>query len=198
MATIEAMKEQILGDIRQEQAQKLAEEKERVAQQTAQKEQAIAEDLANKKKQIERKYQQRVQTQAQQFTAQQRHKELQQQDRLMQDIFKAAIQELNALNADDLLAFVQEALQAVGNQPTTLKFGEQNAHTLTAAQIETLQQEYPNVTVASERVPRVGGFVLAQAAVDYNYTYQALLQERADQLSAQFLAMADQAFGEGE
>ncbi|MDO4670836.1 MAG: V-type ATP synthase subunit E family protein [Aerococcus sp.] len=199
MATIEAIKEKILGDIRQEQEAKFAEDKQRVANETTKKQQAIAEDLESKKRHIERKYQQRIQTQVQQFTAQQRHKELQQQDRLMQEVFKSAVQELNHLPAEELFTFVEQALEQVGSKVATeLKFGEQTDHILTEEQLQTLKDKYPNVSVSTERVPRVGGFILSQEAVDYNYTYQALLQEKADQLSAHFLAMANKASGEGE
>ncbi|MDO4679691.1 MAG: hypothetical protein Q4A55_00220 [Aerococcus sp.] len=198
MATIEAIKEQILDKIRQEEKEKLTADKRQVAEHTAKKEQAIADDLTARKQAIERKYQQRVQTQLQQFNAQQRHQELQQQDRLMQDVFKGALEKLHALPEDQLLKLVKQALQTVGDQPSELRFGALNQAELSKDAFDQLKADYPKLTISTETMPRVGGFILSQSAVDYNYTYQALLDEQADGLSARFLAEVAKASGEGE
>ncbi|MCI5775606.1 MAG: V-type ATP synthase subunit E [Aerococcus sp.] len=191
MATIEEIKDNVLSKVKQEEEEKAQREKEKIKQKTEEQLKQIDSESENQRARFKKSDEQAEKNKQQQIKKAQRSKELEMQDHLVQDVFSKALDELNELSADELYDLIDQALTVVPDRDTVLLYGANNAHTLSDAQIQDLQAKHQHVTVSNETVRRAGGFILSQDAVDYNYTFSALLAEVENALSASFIQMAE-------
>lgn len=191
MATIDEIKNNVLAKVRNEEEEKAKQEKEKIKAKIDEQLEQIASESDGRNARLKKQDEQAEKNRQQQIQKAQRSKELEMQDRLMQDIFQEALHELNGLSADDLFDLVKRALNSVPERATELVLGANNEQQLTEEQLQSLKAEHSELTISEDTVKNAGGFILSQDAVDYNYTFKALLAEVENSLSATFIKWAE-------
>lgn len=191
MATIDEIKNNVLAKVRDEEEEKAKQEKEKIKAKIDEQLEQIASESDGRNARLKKQDEQAEKNRQQQIQKAQRSKELEMQDRLMQDIFQEALHELNGLSADDLFDLVKRALNSVPERATELVLGANNEQQLTEEQLQSLKAEHSELTISEDTVKNAGGFILSQDAVDYNYTFKALLAEVENSLSATFIKWAE-------
>lgn len=190
MATIDEIKNNVLAKVRDEEEEKAKQEKEKIKAKIDEQLEQIASESDGRNARLKKQDEQAEKNRQQQIQKAQRSKELEMQDRLMQDIFQEALHELNGLSDDDLFDLVKRALNSVPERATELVLGANNEQQLTEEQLQSLKAEHSELTISEDTVKNAGGFILSQDAVDYNYTFKALLAEVENSLSATFIKWA--------
>lgn len=191
MATIDEIKNNVLAKVRDEEEEKAKQEKEKIKAKIDEQLEQIASESDGRNARLKKQDEQAEKNRQQQIQKAQRSKELEMQDRLMRDIFQEALHELNGLSAGDLFDLVKRALNSVPERATVLVLGANNEQQLTEEQLQSLKAEHSELTISEDTVKNVGGFILSQDAVDYNYTFKALLAEVENSLSATFIKWAE-------
>lgn len=191
MATIDEIKNNVLAKVRDEEEEKAKQEKEKIKAKIDEQLEQIASESDGRNARLKKQDEQAEKNRQQQIQKAQRSKELEMQDRLMQDIFQEALHELNGLSADDLFDLVKRALNSVPERATELVLGANNEQQLTEEQLQSLKAEHSELRISEDTVKNAGGFILSQDAVDYNYTFKALLAEVENSLSATFIKWAE-------
>lgn len=191
MATIDEIKNNVLAKVRDEEEEKAKQEKEKIKAKIDEQLEQIASESDGRNARLKKQDEQAEKNRQQQIQKAQRSKELEMQDRLMQDIFQEALHELNGLSADDLFDLVKRALNSAPERATELVLGANNEQQLTEEQLQSLKAEHSELTISEATVKNAGGFILSQDAVDYNYTFKALLAEVENSLSATFIKWAE-------
>ncbi|MGX7348142.1 hypothetical protein [Aerococcus vaginalis] len=191
MATIDEIKNNVLAKVRDEEEEKAKQEKEKIKAKIDEQLEQIASESDGRNARLKKQDEQAEKNRQQQIQKAQRSKELEMQDRLMQDIFQEALHELNGLSADDLFELVKRALNSAPERATELVLGANNEQQLTEEQLQSLKAEHSELTISEATVKNAGGFILSQDAVDYNYTFKALLAEVENSLSATFIKWAE-------
>lgn len=191
MATIDEIKNNVLAKVRDEEEEKAKQEKEKIKAKIDEQLEQIASESDGRNARLKKQDEQAEKNRLQQIQKAQRSKELEMQDRLMQDIFQEALHELNGLSADDLFELVKRALNSAPERATELVLGANNEQQLTEEQLQSLKAEHSELTISEATVKNAGGFILSQDAVDYNYTFKALLAEVENSLSATFIKWAE-------
>lgn len=191
MATIDEIKNNVLAKVRDEEEEKAKQEKEKIKAKIDEQLEQIASESDGRNARLKKQDEQAEKNRQQQIQKAQRSKELEMQDRLMQDIFQEALHELNGLSDDDLFDLVKRALNSVPERATELVLGANNEQQLTEEQLHSLKAQHSELTISEDTVKNAGGFILSQDAVDYNYTFKALLAEVENSLSATFIKWAE-------
>lgn len=133
-----------------------------------------------------------LEQQTQQLQNKRRLLSLEAKQNILDELFAAAIQEMNHGSRDEQLTFLYKVLEKYHDQEMTVKFGEYTRQHLNDEDIHALYYHFPQIKIAEDVILRQGGFVITQDRIDYNYLYAKLVEATQKDLS---LTIASQIFG---
>lgn len=123
---------------------------------------------------------------------QSRNKVLAAKQAVLDDLFEEALVRLNQMTATDFARFVESGIQQANlSGEVELVLGEKTAGLLDEAAIAKLHESVNDIQlqVSSKYIPRKGGFLLRQGAIEMNFTFDALLDANKEELSNTLLQM---------
>ncbi|OTN77159.1 hypothetical protein A5886_002239 [Enterococcus sp. 8G7_MSG3316] len=123
---------------------------------------------------------------------QSRNKVLSAKQAVLDELFAEALERLNQIDAAGFVRFVESGLkQANLTGEIELVLGEKTASLLDATAVSNLKANLSDsqLQVSSKQIPRKGGFLLRQGAIEMNFTFDALLDANKEELSNTLLQM---------
>ncbi|KAA9300212.1 MULTISPECIES: V-type ATP synthase subunit E [Aerococcus] len=186
MATIQNLTQDVLAKISQEEDAKFKSGKEKLEQETAAREKRIQKDAEDKKASLEDQAARNLDRKKQGYNNQMRNQVLAKKQDLIQDVYTEAVTRLTELPENEFIEFVKGALsQLNSDQATVLQLGSQSEKQLTEQGLAALQSEFPQLQGADQSLRGQGGFILSQEGMDYNFTFDQIIEEQEEALSAE-------------
>jgi V/A-type H+-transporting ATPase subunit E len=175
MSDVNRLKTSIIEQSHQEGQAKLAEAKAQVEKDfEARKAHLLFEKDAERQSQI-KAVNQRFQIEAQQIRNQERQSTLVSKQKILKELFAAALDKMTAWSAADELAFLQKILPKYAGQAVSVQFGDITANKFSSSDLEQVKQAFPNVTFEASAIAREAGFVVSDGKVDDTYLYANLI-----------------------
>ncbi|SDB11186.1 V/A-type H+-transporting ATPase subunit E [Streptococcus henryi] len=175
MSDVNRLKTSIIEQSHQEGQAKLAEAKAQVEKDfEARKAHLLFEKDAERQSQI-KAVNQRFQIEAQQIRNQERQSTLVSKQKILKELFAAALDKMTAWSAADELAFLQKILPKYAGQAVSVQFGDITANKFSSSDLEQVKQAFPNVTFEASAIARDAGFVVSDGKVDDTYLYANLI-----------------------
>lgn len=175
MSDVNRLKTSIIEQSHQEGQAKLAEAKAQVEKDfEARKAHLLFEKDAERQSQI-KAVNQRFQIEAQQIRNQERQSTLVSKQKILKELFAAALDKMTAWSAADELAFLQKILPKYAGQAVSVQFGDITANKFSSSNLEQVKQAFPNVTFEASAIAREAGFVVSDGKVDDTYLYANLI-----------------------
>ncbi|MGT2802183.1 hypothetical protein [Streptococcus henryi] len=175
MSDVNRLKTSIIEQSHQEGQAKLAEAKAQVEKDfEARKAHLLFEKDAERQSQI-KAVNQRFQIEAQQIRNQERQSTLVSKQKILKELFAAALDKMTAWSAADELAFLQKILPKYAGQAVSVQFGDITANKFSSSDLEQVKQAFPNVTFEASAIAREAGFVVSDGKVDDTYLFANLI-----------------------
>lgn len=181
MADIQTLVDQVLTNAENEEKEKLAafetEMNEEINKAKAQND----EQVENGKQHIENVEARNLQTQQQSYLNTLRNEKLQAKQALLEKVYNQAIVELQQLPSEEFTGFIKGALDQISStENLTLTVGEFSQHQFDADQVKGLN---PSLQLNESFLPKRSGFVLSNEEVDYNFTFESIIDEKKKTLA---------------
>lgn len=187
MADIQTLVDQVLTNAENEEKEKLAafetEMNEEINKAKAQNE----DQIATEKQQIENAEARKLQTEKQSYLNALRNEKLEKKQDLLEKVYAQAIVELQQLSSEEFTSFIQGALNQVAAENLTLTVGELSQHQFDADQVKALNQP---IQLAETFIPKRSGFVLSNEEVDYNFTFESIIDQKKKSLAPKLVKQA--------
>lgn len=175
MSDVNRLKTSIIEQSHQEGQAKLAEAKAQVEKDfEARKAHLLFEKDAERQSQI-KAVNQRFQIEAQQIRNQERQSTLVSKQKILKELFAAALDKMTTWSAADELSFLQKILPKYAGQAVSVQFGDITANKFSSSDLEQVKQAFPNVTFEASAIAREAGFVVSDGKVDDTYLYANLI-----------------------
>jgi V/A-type H+-transporting ATPase subunit E len=120
---------------------------------------------------------------------QSRNKVLAAKQSVLDELFTEALTRLNTMDQAAFYAFIANGLANAGE--VELLLGEKTRHLVDEELLAKLQASAPDVQLklVNKTIPRKGGFLLRQEAIELNFTFDALLEANKEELSNTLLQL---------
>ena len=159
---------------------KIAETREKLEQTQKQQQESIELDLNNE-------YERQVQT----LANQQRNRLLAEKQTLLNDVFEEALVEINNWDQTKYSEFLTGVLSQLDNQKEwTFVPGELSSDLVQTDQVKAVLNNFSFVNVSDQVVKNKAGFILEQGGIDYNFCFDALINELKKEFSPQLATLA--------
>lgn len=187
MATIKQLKEEVFEQVRSEGTQAIQTAKEELGQALTSKQESLKEAYAKQKQVAKERSEAELERKKQSYTNQLNQELLRAKQDLFQEVFQEAIQSMTQFSSEEFEELVDQSLQAIeAGEGTGVGIGEESQSQWGAESKARLQSKYPQVEFQSTFLKNHGGFVLQEATMDYDLTYDQILLEKEAQLTSQF------------
>lgn len=159
---------------------KIEETRERLVLSEQQQKESIELDLNNE-------YERQVQT----LANQQRNRLLAEKQTLLNDVFEEALVEINNWDQTKYSEFLTGVLSQLDNQKEwTFVPGELSSDLVQTDQVKAVLNNFSFVNVSDQVVKNKAGFILEQGGIDYNFCFDALINELKKEFSPQLATLA--------
>lgn len=142
----------------------------------------MREKNAQRKHLLDREIQQMTRLE-QQVDNQTRQANLKSRQDLINQLFKEAAAKMSSWSSQETGNFIQAVLKGFEGQDVTLVLSEQTKANLGETQLSKLLEANPSLTYDESGKLAQAGFVLRQGCVDYNFTYDQLVESLRETLS---------------
>ncbi|UUX33643.1 hypothetical protein [Fundicoccus culcitae] len=147
------------------------------------KEAETQRDLVSEKEKIDKKMQEQHQIAVQSRQIVYRDQLLTQKQALIEELFDAALKELDNLPQETFRSFVLAILkQFEGQGDLTLVLGSYSKGLIDQSWLESLAIEGVNIQLAADTIQSKGGFILEKLGSQYNFLNDSLIEEVRTQL----------------
>lgn len=188
MADIQTLVNRVMANAEQEEKAKLAEFETEMNEEVKNAKAQNDEQVENEKQHIENAEARNLQTQKQSYLNTLRNDKLQAKQGLLEKVYSQAIVELQQLSSEEFTALIKGALdQVAGTENLTLTIGEFSQHQFDANQVKTLNQ---TVQIGEGFIPKRSGFVLSNEEVDYNFTFESIIDQKKKELAPKLVKQA--------
>jgi len=123
---------------------------------------------------------------------QSRNKVLAAKQSVLDELFSEALTRLNTMDQASFYTFIAKGLaNARLTGEVELLLGEKSRHFVDEEFLTKLQASVPEVQLklVNKTIPRKGGFLLRQEAIELNFTFDALLEANKEELSNTLLQL---------
>lgn len=191
MASIQVLVNQVIDKVRTAEEAKLEEAKRIQASELANEKEKIEHHEATEKEAIQQRVNAEMQRKQQSYINELRNQRLQEKQNLLSGVYSQAIEGLSDLPAVEFAVLIRNALKQLNNnEPTQLVIGEKSQKQLDENSLQTIKNEFPQVSLSDDMLKNEGGFILSQQGMDYNFTYSKLIEENKDALASELSRMA--------
>ncbi|MTD39106.1 hypothetical protein GIX45_10730 [Erwinia sp. CPCC 100877] len=178
MDAIEKIVEQIINKGQQEAAEFKQKEKRRIDQEMKQQETAV---IVQEKELIKRNEQQLNKLFRQKQNRQRldiRQATLQKKQTYLEQLFSEAVEQLNTWTEVEFQGFAERVLKRLSlTGEATMILGEYSKELFSADWLLQHAPEQTRVTLSEKFITGEGGFIIAQAGIDYNFLFSSLIEE---------------------
>lgn len=115
---------------------------------------------------------------------QERQASLNSRQALMDQLFAGAVQKMEAWDNQTFLEFTTSILNQFKDKELQVVFGEKTRNQLSSPELQSLLEQFPKLTIAEESISDQSGFVVKDQRVDYNFTFDQLVDSVRNDLSA--------------
>ncbi|RPA65438.1 hypothetical protein EF384_00090 [Aerococcus agrisoli] len=176
MADIQTLVNQVLARAEQEEQAKLQAFETETDEALKKAKAQIDETTANEKRHIEEAEAKKLQTQKQSYLNTLRNEKLQAKQALLDSVYQEAIVGLQQLSSEEFTGLIQGAYSQLDTlENAELKIGEFSQHQFDADQVRAINDQ---VQIAAEFIPKRSGFIISQNDVDYNFTFEAIIEQK--------------------
>lgn len=188
MADIETLVNQVLANAENEEKAALAAFEAEMNEEINKAKAHNDEQVDAEKQLIENDEARRLQTQKQSYLNALRNDKLQAKQALLEKVYTQAIVELQQLSSEEFTSFIKGALSQVADTKNlTLTVGELSQHQFDAEQVNALSQP---IKLAEAFIPKRSGFILSNEEVDYNFTFESIIDQKKKTLAPKLVKQA--------
>ena len=103
---------------------------------------------------------------------------------LLESVFEDVLQVMSTWSGETLRLFIESAIRKLPKQQqTTLIFGEETVSRLSDDDKHALTSQFNFVHIDEATLPKKAGFVLKQEGIEYNYLFEALIEDLKEEYS---------------
>ena len=183
MKDLEQLKQLILADLEKESKQRIEvatkEQEERINQMNAQYSQQEMAKKTALKQEAKSQYEKEQQT----ILNASKKEVLRVKRELLESVFEDVLQVMSTWSGETLRLFIESAIRKLPKQQTTLTFGEQTVSRLSDEDKHALTSQFTFVHIDAATLPKKAGFVLKQEGIEYNYLFEALIEDLKEEYS---------------
>lgn len=144
----------------------------------------IDEQTEAKKERLDAAFEAEVQRQKQSYVNEKRNQSLKAKQALIDDVYSDAISRMNQMDSSQYRQMIKGAVdQLQTSEPITIVQGDKSKHILMDQDRQSLQSEYPQLDFSEDTLKNRSGFVLASKGMDYNFTFEAIIDELKAELA---------------
>ncbi|MFL2099419.1 V-type ATP synthase subunit E [Desemzia sp. FAM 24101] len=177
MADLKLLTDRLMENKRSE-IQVVIQEAEKEAQQLIQ---ASTEELAMEKQRRQERIQAEQKAQYEKdknaLSNQKRNQLLAEKQQAITAVFDSAKERMEQLNQEEFQQFLAAVLEQYENKEVELVVGEKSRSFVSSQWIEKQNQAGNNVRLSDEQVSKKAGFVIRHKGIDYNYIFDALVDD---------------------
>lgn len=177
MADLKLLTDRLMENKRSE-IQVVIQEAEKEAQQLIQ---ASTEELAMEKQRRQERIQAEQKAQYEKdknaLSNQKRNQLLAKKQNDITAVFDSAKERMEQLNQEEFQQFLATVLEQYENKEVELVVGEKSRSFVSSQWIEKQNQAGNNVRLSDEQVSKKAGFVIRHKGIDYNYIFDALVDD---------------------
>lgn len=96
---------------------------------------------------------------------------------MLNTLFKAAVEKMEQWSGQEDFDFFMQIMPKYAQEPVEVIFGDKTRRKFTDNDFQAMQQAYPNLTISERTIPYQAGFILTRDRIDYNYTYESLVED---------------------
>ncbi|MGX7092678.1 V-type ATP synthase subunit E [Hutsoniella sourekii] len=123
--------------------------------------------------------------QLQQLQNKKRQASLASKQELLDVLFTEAVQSMNSMSSDSQLKFIYQVLNKFKEFPISVTFGQYTKDLLSQEALDHLKINFPNLNLIDDVIKHMGGFIVSQDRVDYNYIYENMIADARQKLASQ-------------
>lgn len=183
MKDLEQLKQLILADLEKESKQRIEvatkEQEERINQMNAQYSQQEMAKKTALKQEAKSQYEKEQQT----ILNASKKEVLRVKRELLESVFEDVLQVMSTWSGETLRLFIESAIRNLPKQQTTLAFGEETVSRLSDEEKHALTSQFAFVHIDEATLPKKAGFVLKQEGIEYNYLFEALIEDLKEEYS---------------
>lgn len=183
MKDLEQLKQLILADLEKESKQRIEvatkEQEERINQMNAQYSQQEMAKKTALKQEAKSQYEKEQQT----ILNASKKEVLRVKRELLESVFEDVLQVMSTWSGETLRLFIESAIRKLPKQQTTLTFGEDTVSRLSDEDKHALTSQFAFVHIDEATLPKKAGFVLKQEGIEYNYLFEALIEDLKEEYS---------------
>lgn len=192
MKELEALSNQILKRIKEEGQEKVLEQEQKIADKLEENRLRMMGYQKAQEQTILQKSQNELERFKQSLANEKRNLILGQKQEFLTDVYQEAIAKMKQWDTPTFQKIVGNILHQFTDKEIRLVPGEQSLHHFSAAFVTELQRQHPGLTIASEAVPHKAGFIVEIGGVDYNYFFDAIVEEIKNDFSPKLASLAFQ------
>ena len=184
MKDLEQLKQLILADLEKESKQRIEvatkEQEERINQMNAQYSQQEMAKKTALKQEAKSQYEKEQQT----ILNASKKEVLRVKRELLESVFEDVLQVMSTWSGETLRLFIESPIRKLPKQQqTTLTFGEDTVSRLSDEDKHALTSQFAFVHIDEATLPKKAGFVLKQEGIEYNYLFEALIEDLKEEYS---------------
>ena len=184
MADIQELTQSVLDKVKAKHQADYDEYAEKLDQEKNEKMNRIDEKIAAGKEHNEKAADAKLQRDKQSYVNELRNKTLKAKQQLIRSVYSDSVTALNQMSSDEFKELIRGALNQVDtNKNATIHLGDKSQDILSTTDKEALQTELSGLVFADQSLKNKSGFILASEGMDYNFTYEAIIDELKDQLA---------------
>lgn len=184
MADINELTQDVLHKVKAEVEAEFDQKKEKLAARFAEQEKQVKTKAKREKETLDERAKRELERLKQSYNNELRNRYLEEKQHLIHETFAKAVDQMTQMDAKDFMALIEEALGSIpADQATEIVLGERSKGQVDAGMLEKLQEKFSQVSLADHVLPKKAGFILAQKGMDYNFTFDQLIEEEEDTLS---------------
>lgn len=112
-----------------------------------------------------------------------RQENLKSRQELIDQLFDGAIEKINQWDSETLFSFISSILRRFNKPGIKIQLGELTKTKLSNEVLEKLNASFPNIEIVEEVIKQASGFVVRDARVDYNFTFEQLVSSLREEMS---------------
>ncbi|NMB18636.1 MAG: hypothetical protein GX984_04185 [Erysipelothrix sp.] len=191
MEDLQVLSEKILARTKQEGQSKLESYQKVAHDKLEETRQKLAENKKQQSDSIVTQLNHDYERQAQTMKNKQRNQILAKKQELLNTVFDQAITELENWDETQFSQFLSGVLSKIDpNKEWSIVSGERSVKLMQSNQVKTVLSHYSFVTVSDQTVNNKAGFILEQGGIDYNFCFDALINELKKDFSPQLATLA--------
>ena len=184
MADIQELTQSVLDKVKAKHQADYDEYAEKLDQEKNEKMNRIDEKIAAGKEHNEKAADAKLQRDKQSYVNELRNKTLKAKQQLIRSVYSDSVTALNQMSSDEFKELIRGALNQVDtNKNATIHLGDKSQDILSTTDKEALQTEFSGLFFADQPLKNKSGFILTSEGMDYNFTYEAIIDELKDQLA---------------